>query len=189
MSNRNLVLVAEDNRDDMFLLRWAFQRAGLAPEIIHMPDGVATMDYLKGTPPYADRALHPLPELLLLDIKMPRANGFDVLAWLAGRPDLSCLPVVVLSASVFPAEVEMALRLGAREFLTKPSAMDDLVGLVKGLHDRWLTGNRASIPPFGAVHPRPSEQSQAASLLGQEELVVNGRNGSLAGSAYPSRND
>ena len=187
MNDRNLILVAEDNRDDMFLLRWAFTRAGLAPEIIHMPDGEATLDYLKGTPPFDDRALHPLPELLLLDIKMPKANGFDVLAWLATRPDLSWLPVVVFSASVFPAEVQRAIELGAREFLTKPSALDELVLLVRRLHDRWLTGNRPGLPPFDFVHPGSSQPSEAACLLGQGTSGLEGRKGNLAAPSDQER--
>ena len=132
--------MAEDDKDEVFLLRWAFRKAGLPHEILEVRDGVAAMDYLKGVPPFNDRSRYPLPHLLLLDLKMPRVNGFEVLAWLGTCPELRSLPAVVLSASAFHADIQNAMDLGAREFLTKPYDMDAFVSLVEGLHERWLAG-------------------------------------------------
>jgi len=146
MADTNFVLVAEDDRDDVYLLRWAFGRAGLDPQIIDVSDGALAIDYLGGTPPFDDRLLHPLPSLLVLDLKLPKVTGLDVLAWLAARRDLSWLPVVVLSASSFPGDAQRALKLGAREFLTKPNNVDEFIPMVRGLHARWLASDEPVTP-------------------------------------------
>ena len=138
MNTKHCVAVAEDDRDEVFLLRWAFEKAGLDHQFIELNDGEAIIAYLSGTPPYDDRVRFPLPRLLLLDLKMPKRNGFEVLAWLAARPDLNNLPAVVLTSSQFGDDIQMAKKLGAREFLTKPHDLNDLVRLVQGLHQRWL---------------------------------------------------
>jgi len=143
MVNRQDILLAEDDRDEVYLVQWAIKHAGLPHEVIHAPDGEATIDYLRGKPPFDDRGKHPLPKLLILDLKMPKINGFNVLAWLATRPDLEWLPAVVLTSSAFEADVQLATKLGAREFLTKPTDIDDLVRIMKGLHDRWLAADSA----------------------------------------------
>ena len=155
MGDTNFVLVAEDDRDDVYLLRWAFGRAGLDPQIIDVSDGAVAIDYLGGTPPFDDRRLHPLPKLVVLDLKMPKVTGFDVLAWVAARRDLSWLPVVVLSASAFPGDVQRALKLGAREFLTKPNDLDDFIPMVRGLHARWLAADDpVTLAEIGAAQPQ-----------------------------------
>ena len=115
MITKHCVLLAEDNLDEVYLLRWAFRRAGLPHETIEVRDGVVTMEYLKGTPPFNDRARYPFPRLLLLDLKMPKVNGLEVLAWLETRPEFSSLPAVVLSSSAFQGDSQKALDLGAGE--------------------------------------------------------------------------
>src|SRR5437773_3961985 len=107
MNKECCVLVADDDRDDVFFLRRAFRHAGLAEDVIDLPDGEKTVEYLKGTPPFDDRGRYPFPKLLVLDIKMPKMNGFDVLAWIQGRPDLGVLPTVVLSSSPIEADRDM----------------------------------------------------------------------------------
>src|SRR5712664_3812961 len=108
MTTKHYILLAEDDREEAFLVHWAFRRAGLPHEIIDVRDGEATIKYLKGMPPFNDRLRYPLPRLLLLDLKMPKVNGFDVLAWLGSRPEFSSLPAVVLSSSVFQADSQKA---------------------------------------------------------------------------------
>ena len=92
------VLVAEDEQSDAHILRLAFQRAGIPRSLVVVTDGQEAIDYLCGNPPYTDRSAHPLPGLLLVDLKMPRMTGFDVLAWLASRPDFQHLPAIVFSS-------------------------------------------------------------------------------------------
>jgi len=132
------ILVAEDDADDVFLLRRALRKAGLSHRVVDVFDGTVVISYLGGEPPFDNRLDYPFPDLLLLDLKMPKMNGFDVLAWLKGRPDMGSLPVVVLSSSSVEEDEAMALRMGAREFRTKPADIDNLVPLLKGLHKRWL---------------------------------------------------
>src|SRR6266404_306053 len=132
MPTKDCVLLAEDAGAEVDLLRWAFRKAGLPNHIIDVPDGAAVIEYLKGTTPFSDRAQYPFPRLLLLDLKMPKVDGFEVLAWLRTRLEFSSLPVVVLSSSVFQADSQKAIALGAREFLTKPYDIKALVKLVEG---------------------------------------------------------
>ncbi|PYJ08784.1 MAG: two-component system response regulator [Verrucomicrobia bacterium] len=132
------ILVAEDDADDVFLLRRALQKAGLGHRLLDVADGQRVVEYLDGLPPFDDRTRYPFPDLLLLDLKMPRMSGLEVLQWLDARPDLKALPVVVLSSSPLEADCEQATHLGAREFQTKPGQITQLIDLLRSLHDRWL---------------------------------------------------
>jgi CheY-like chemotaxis protein len=133
------VLVAEDEVSDAIILRLAFQRADVPHPLVIVGDGQEAVDYLAGNGHYPDRAIHPLPALILLDLKMPRMNGLDVLAWLAARPDFKSSPTVVLSSSAAESDMQKARQLGARDYLIKPHGLTDLVKIVKQLYTRWLT--------------------------------------------------
>jgi CheY-like chemotaxis protein len=140
MAEQSVILLAEDDENDVFLLRRALEKAGVANELVVARDGQEALDYLGGSIEGGGARRRPLPSLLLLDLKMPRLNGFDVLAWLATRPDLSGLPVVVLTSSAHEADMAEAHRLGADDYRVKPSDFPNLVKLVKELHARWLEG-------------------------------------------------
>src|SRR5690349_2238657 len=144
MGIASCVLVIDDDPNDVFLLRRGFQRAGLANGFLDLQDGVLALHYLQGVPPYGDRARFPFPDLLLLDLKMPRMNGFEVLSWLSGRADMKDLPTLVLTSSSLQADREMAAKLGAREYLVKPTDPSDWIKLAQGLHQRWLAGANGS---------------------------------------------
>ena len=131
MTQPNCILVAEDQEVDVFLLKRAFRQAGLFYTLMDVPDGEKAVQYLKGHPPFDDRIQFPFPQLLLLDLKMPKMNGFDVLAWMAGRPDMHGLAVVVFTSSPLESDVRMAFKLGASCFLTKPNDLDEMVGIAK----------------------------------------------------------
>src|SRR5262249_10460231 len=115
------VLAAEDDPDDRFMFRRAWRKAKLPHRLIELIDGEQVVHYLSGHPPFDDRKKFPLADLLLLDLKMPKLNGFDVLAWIQGRPDLRRLNVIILSSSSLEADREFATKLGAKAFLTKPN--------------------------------------------------------------------
>jgi len=138
MSNKPCLLVADDDPGDIFLLRRAFRRAALNCEIIEVHDGEQAIEYLSGAPPYDDRLRHPVPSLVLLDVKMPKMNGFDVLAWLGGRPYLDHLPAVMLSGSCLESDAAAARQLGARDYLVKPADMNQMAELARELYQRWL---------------------------------------------------
>lgn len=132
------ILIADDDENDVFFVRRAIERVGLSNPFFVAHDGQEAIDYLQGNPPYDDRAQYPLPGLLLLDLKMPRVNGFDVLAWIARRPDLKDLYVVVLSSSCHEEDVRKAKELGADDFRTKPTDFQQLVEMIRDLQARWL---------------------------------------------------
>lgn len=138
------ILVAEDNPDDQFLFTEAFRAAGGDPANLRLVStGEEAILYLEGWPPYDDRALNPFPALILLDIKMPRKTGLEVLEFIRGRKGLACLPVVMLSASSLSSDIERAYRLGANSFLSKPSSLDALSEAAGLIRRYWLDLNEA----------------------------------------------
>src|SRR5882724_10527721 len=110
------ILVAEDLPEDAEILRLAFLSAGVNVPLHFVKDGVEAIEYLKGEQHFGDRSKHPLPTLLLLDLKMPRLDGFDVLDWLRLQPGLRRLLVVVLTSSDMPDDVNRAYELGANSY-------------------------------------------------------------------------
>src|SRR5579872_1468914 len=120
------ILVAEDEETEILLFKLALESAGLLYPVIVARDGQEAIDYLAGRPPYEDRPNHPLPALVMLDLKMPRMTGFDVLSWLNSQPQLKCIPAVVLSSSSYPEDIKKATQLGAREYYIKPHTLAEL---------------------------------------------------------------
>jgi|ERR1051326_8318 CheY-like chemotaxis protein len=138
MNNWKVILVADDDENDVFFLRRAFTKSGFLHTIIHVSDGQKAIDYLLGTGAYIDRNANPFPDLLLLDLKMPKADGFDVLASLQSLPTLQ-LPVVVLSTSALAVDIQMAKKLGALDYVVKPADHDEMMKVVLNLHERFLS--------------------------------------------------
>ena|SRR5580765_2925883 len=133
------ILVAEDEESDAMLMSMAFRQAGVRNQVVIVCDGREAVDYLSGAPPYHDRATHPLPDLLLLDLKMPRMTGFDVLQWLEAHSEFNGLPAIVISSSSDVSDMERARDLGAADYLLKPTRFADLVTTVKELQQNWLS--------------------------------------------------
>ena len=133
---RAIILLVEDDPNDAMLAQRALQKAGASQEILHLVDGEEAIHYLSGKPPFEDRKKFPLPRLVLLDLKMPRMNGFDVLSWLQDHPELAQLPVVVLTGSIEPKDVTNARKLGAVGYEVKPIDFGKLVEIAKGLDAR-----------------------------------------------------
>jgi CheY-like chemotaxis protein len=132
------ILLAEDNADDVLLIRLALEKAGSAALLRVVGDGEEVVHYLQGEGAFADRAQFPIPELLLLDLSMPRMNGLEVLAWLQPRAEWMRLPVVVLSGFCDEAAIRRAYELGASAFLIKPGEFSELVAAMKHMTDFWL---------------------------------------------------
>ncbi len=139
------ILVAEDEETDAMLLRMALKKAGFSNPLVLARDGQEAVDYLG----HADRATHPIPSLLLLDIKMPRMNGFDVLDWLATRPEFNQLPKIILSSSSREEDVERAHQMGVRDYLVKPSGFEELVHMMERLHSRCIDNAAQPQPAAG----------------------------------------
>ncbi len=138
MSNQPPILVVEDNEDHVFLLNHAFQKAGILNPVQVANKGEDAIAYLEGTGRYSDWKEFPLPLIVLLDIKMPGLDGFDVLRWIRQQPGLKALRVAMLTSSDLGQEIKMAYELGANVFLTKPVDLDRLVELVKVVRAHWL---------------------------------------------------
>jgi CheY-like chemotaxis protein len=145
-----VILLAEDSEADVLLLERAFKHVGIDALVHTVADGVEAIAYLNGDGRYARREEFPLPDLVLLDLKMPLANGFEVIEWVRAQPRLVALRIVVLTTSDQVRDIDRAHRVGANSFLVKPISFDDFKVLVRQLCDYWLDVSRtphASRPP------------------------------------------
>jgi CheY-like chemotaxis protein len=138
MTNKAVVLIAEDEEDYVLLLKKAFDQAGVGNPLFVVSTGSEMLMYLKGEEKYANRDEYPLPDLLLLDLKLPGFNGLEILGWIRSHPGLSGLRVIVLTSSEQMKDVNDAYRLGANSFLVKPYDFADLVSLAKVIEKFWL---------------------------------------------------
>ena len=129
MPDRAVILLAEDREDDILLIRRAFKEANIRNPLFIVRDGEETIQYLKGEGKFANRAEYPLPDLLLLDLRMPGLDGFDVLQWVRQQSGLSALRILVLTSSEEIYDVNRAYQLGANSFLVKPYDFDDFKSL------------------------------------------------------------
>lgn len=127
------ILHIEDDPNDTLLFEHACRKAGVPFSLQAVSDGDQAIAYLRGIDCFSDRVKHPLPKLILLDLKMPRLSGFDVLTWLRDDDVLRQVPVVVLTSSNHDADVKRAYDLGAKSYLVKPVGFEALVELVKTL--------------------------------------------------------
>lgn len=119
-------LVAEDSADDVFFLRQAIKKSNLEIRLYSVCDGLEAQAYLKGDNAYQDRKKFPFPDALLLDLNMPRMNGFELLEWVRKDSRCACLLVHVLTASSRESDVQRAYALHANSYVMKPSRVDQL---------------------------------------------------------------
>ena len=132
------ILYAEDEENDVYLMRRAFQKAGVQNPLHVVTDGAEAMRYLGGTGEFANRERHPIPCLLLLDLNLPRQSGLEVLRWLREQPALKSLAVVILTSSSQDRDIGSAYALGANGYLVKPPSSEKLIELVISLRDACL---------------------------------------------------
>jgi DNA-binding response OmpR family regulator len=139
-SNHTLLHV-EDDPNDVLLLQRAFRKAGITINIQSVSDGDKAVAYLSGTDGFAERDKFPLPTLVMLDLKMPRKSGLEVLQWIRSEAKLKRLVVVVFTSSRHDEDVNRAYDLGANSYLVKPVGFDQLVEVAKTIHQYWLVTN------------------------------------------------
>jgi CheY-like chemotaxis protein len=137
------VLYVEDSTDDFTLFKLASQKSGTPFSLQRAADGEQAIAYLSGADEYVDREQHPFPDLVLLDLKLPRLDGFEVLQWIRTNPATHTLPVVVLAGSSFRADVRRALELGANSYAVKPGRFEELQVLIDQIADVWLAREKA----------------------------------------------
>ncbi len=141
INSANSILIVEDDANDILLLRRAFSKAGLVNPVHVASDGDMAVDYLQGNGVYRDRAKHPLPVLILLDLKLPRRSGHEVLNWLRAQSGLRRIPVVILTSSKESKDLDRAYDEGANSYLIKPADPADLLEMVKQLNLYWMVFN------------------------------------------------
>jgi CheY-like chemotaxis protein len=131
------ILLAEDNEDDLWLMQQALKKANLPRPAMVVRDGAQTIDYLAGNGIYADRSKYPFPFVLLLDLKMPQKDGFEVLEWWKSQSHPQHLTIIVLTSSAFRVDIERAYALGATSYLCKPSELEDLSEMIGRILQYW----------------------------------------------------
>jgi CheY-like chemotaxis protein len=139
-----IILYAEDDESDAFLVQHAFKKVGIDQQLLILPNGRRVIDYLAGTEQYADRQEHPLPCLLLLDMNMPGVSGLDVLKWVRSSRAVSTIPVVMLTSSNQQQDIHRAYQQGANGYLVKPGSLEAIVAMARSIKDYWLVHNRCS---------------------------------------------
>jgi CheY-like chemotaxis protein len=154
MKDQLNILLVEDDPNDVYFLLYAFDQAGLRNPVKVVEDGQQAIEYLSGTGKYADREQFPLPYLVLLDLKLPKVMGLDVLRWMGTRPELSGALVIVLSSSNDAGDIANAYTCGARSYLVKPHSLSDRLELAKCIKAYWIEMN--SPPPISPL-PHPLE--------------------------------
>ena len=139
------VLLVEDNPNDVLLLRRAFTKTGISNPLVVVDDGEKAVRYLAGEGEFADRTAHPLPLLILLDLKLPRKSGHEVLTWLRAQPVLRRTPVVVLTSSAERSDLERCYDTGVNSYLVKPVKFDDLTKLMDLVRAYWMGANESPV--------------------------------------------
>jgi CheY-like chemotaxis protein len=145
MTATHTILLVEDNPVDILLMQRAFRNETLANTSLQIVrDGDAAVFYLEGDGEYNDRARYPLPAIILLDLKLPRRSGHEVLGWLKKQPKLKRLPVVILTSSRQAFDVNRAYDLGVNSYLVKPIGFALLLEMMNSLNEYWL--NHSELP-------------------------------------------
>jgi len=139
--SQKVILLVEDNPDDEELALLAFQRSNLVNEVVVARDGVEALDYLFGTGPHAGRNVSELPQVVLLDLKLPKVDGLEVLRRIRADPRTRRLPVVVLTSSKEEEDMMRSYELGANSYVRKPVEFEQFVEAVKQLQLYWLILN------------------------------------------------
>ena len=137
------ILLVEDEENDAFLLKRAFKKNNILNPVHWVKDGLEALAYLKGEGEYADRALYPFPEVLMVDLKMPRMSGLELLAWIRDNADFRVIPTIIMTSSREDSDIAKAYTLGANAYMIKPSDFDTLAKMVQSTHEFW----RVSVKP------------------------------------------
>jgi len=135
--DRPTLLIVEDNEDDIFFVERIFKQIGARCELRFARDGMEAIAYLSGQSPFNDRAKYPMPTIILMDLKMPRRNGFEVLEWMHNQPEIKLIPTIVVTSSTLQEDVTRAYRLGANAVMNKPVDKDSLLQMLKSFHIYW----------------------------------------------------
>jgi CheY-like chemotaxis protein len=145
MDTKRLILIAEDDDQDVELLRLALAKEGVTNPIRVVNNGREAIDYLRATGKYEDRQVYPFPGVLFLDLNLPLVPGFEVLQWIKDNEECRIIPVMVLTSSALERDITRAYQLGASCFMTKPGSFDELRKMVSLSFRFW---SMCEIPPL-----------------------------------------
>ena len=136
------ILVVEDDPTDREMIALAFKRAGVASPVVTVEDGQEALDYLQAQGRFWERHPEDLPAVIVLDLDMPRMDGFEFLRRVKPTPDLAAIPVVVLTTSEFDKDLSQSYALGAKSCITKPGDFERLVEVARTVHEYWCEINQ-----------------------------------------------
>jgi CheY-like chemotaxis protein len=136
------ILHVEDDPNDVLLVQRALKKASAPFNILSVSDGDRALSYLAGAQEFGNREEYPFPHLVLLDLKMPRKSGLEVLEWIREQPTLKRLLVVVFTSSKHDQDINRAYDLGANSYLVKPVGFEELVTTMKQIYNYWGTLNQ-----------------------------------------------
>jgi CheY-like chemotaxis protein len=142
------MLHVEDDENDRVLLKFAHERAHVPINIVAVEDGEEAISYLRGEGAYSDFESCPPPALVLLDLKMPLRDGFEVLEWIRKQEKFRELPVIIMSSSGQDCDLQHAFRSGATSYIIKPISFESLIGTVRQIYASWLAGETATANSF-----------------------------------------
>lgn len=171
-TKHQVVLSVDDNDVDGALLERAFKRTFVPARLFRVSEGPQAMAYLSGDGIYQDRENYPLPDLVLLDIGMPKMSGMDVLKWIREKPEVSRTKVLIFTSSEKPEDYNSAKKIGADGYLLKPTKFEDLKNLVKQIQDDWLSAK--------------SKKTKTNSRKGREEENSNSEGSTSENGIQPS---
>jgi CheY-like chemotaxis protein len=137
MIDNYTILLVEDDPNDVLFLKRALKKNGISNPISVLPDGDEAIAYLTGEGKYSDRHTYPFPKVIMLDLKMPRRGGLEVLEWLKEHPQYRVIPTLVLTSSKINEDVVKAYGLGANSYMVKPSNFEDLQQMIKVAYEYW----------------------------------------------------
>lgn len=138
MNADSTILLVEDNPDDVFFMGRAMKSAEVTNRMEVAETGEEAVAYLRGDGDFGDRGKHPLPCLILLDLKLPGKTGLEVLEWLRGQEDFNSVIVIVLTTSREPRDISEAYRLHANAYLVKPTSPSQLHTMMKAVKEFWI---------------------------------------------------
>ncbi len=131
------ILVAEDDEDDKLLILKAFERTLPKEKVTCVEDGEALLKYLKRTPPYDDLEKYPKPDIILLDLNMPRKDGREALAEIKSSDELKSIPVIIFTTSNSADDIQITYKMGSSSFITKPGSFEELVKVTEEIENYW----------------------------------------------------
>ena len=156
--NNFTILSVDDSGDDTLLFQRACRKCGASFDLQTVPDGQRAIDYLSGNDTFSDRQQYPLPNLLLLDLKMPGKSGFEVLEWVRGQTHSKDLPVVIFTSSDNHGDVRKAYQKGANWYVMKPADYGELMAIAGAINSYLATSDSQLLPSLQNFRANPGEE-------------------------------